>query len=100
MLTRIEEMNSGGDEIPVSGGFYLRALPLSFLYWGLKKINQFEPFILYFHPWESYEKTPRYKLPLFNRVISYYGIRSALEKLEFLLESFRFARVDHVLGLT
>jgi hypothetical protein len=86
-------------KIPISGGFYLRALPLSFLDWGLKKINQSKPFILYFHPWESYEKTPRFKLPLFNRVISYYGIRSALKKLEFLLENFRFARVDHVLGL-
>jgi polysaccharide deacetylase family protein (PEP-CTERM system associated) len=87
-------------KIPISGGFYLRALPLSFLYWGLKKINQSKPFILYFHPWESYEKTPQYKLPLFNRVISYYGIRSALKKLEFLLKNFRFARVDQVLGLT
>ena len=86
-------------KIPISGGFYLRALPLSFIYWGLKKINQSKPFILYFHPWESYAKTPRFKLPFCNRVISYYGISSALKKLEFLLEHFKFARVDQVLGL-
>jgi polysaccharide deacetylase family protein (PEP-CTERM system associated) len=85
-------------KIPISGGFYLRALPLSFIYWGLKKINRSEPFILYFHPWEGYEKTPRIKLPLLNRIISYYGIPSALKKLEFLLKNFRFARVDHILG--
>ncbi len=86
-------------KIPISGGFYLRALPLPFIHWGLKKINQSKPFLLYFHPWEGYEKTPRFKLPLFNRVISYYGISTALNKLEFLLRHFKFARVDQVLGL-
>lgn len=86
-------------KIPIAGGFYLRIFPLPFIYWGLKRINQHHPFLIYFHPWESHEKTPRLKLPLFNRVISYYGIRSALKKLEFLLKNFRFARVDHVLGL-
>lgn len=86
-------------KIPISGGFYLRALPLSFIYWGLKKINQSGLFMLYFHPWEGYEKTPRFKLPVYNRVISYYGISTALKKLEFLLRHFKFARVDQVLGL-
>jgi len=86
-------------KIPISGGFYFRILPLPFLYWGLKRINRDKPFLLYFHPWESYEKTPRFKLPLFNRVISYYGVSSALKKLEFLLEHFKFTRVDHLLGL-
>jgi polysaccharide deacetylase family protein (PEP-CTERM system associated) len=86
-------------KIPISGGFYLRALPSSFLYWGLRRINRTQPFLLYFHPWEGYEKTPRFKLPLYNRVISYYGISSALKKFEFLLKHFKFARVDQVLGL-
>ena len=86
-------------KIPISGGFYFRILPLPFLYWGLKRINRDKPFLLYFHPWESYEKTPRFKLPLFNRVISYYGVSSALKKLEFLLKHFKFTRVDHLLGL-
>ena len=86
-------------KIPISGGFYLRALPLPFLLWGLKRINRSQPFLVYFHPWEGYEKTPRFKLPLFNRIISYYGISSALKKFEFLLKHFRFARVDQVLEL-
>ena len=89
----------GGLKIPISGGFYLRALPRSFLDWGLRRINRSQPFLVYFHPWEGYEKTPRFKLPVYNRVISYYGISSALRKLEFLLRHFRFARVDQVLGL-
>jgi len=89
----------GGLKIPISGGFYLRALPRSFLGWGLRRINRSQPFLVYFHPWEGYEKTPRFKLPLFNRMISYYGISSALKKFEFLLRHFRFARVDQVLDL-
>jgi polysaccharide deacetylase family protein (PEP-CTERM system associated) len=87
-------------KIPVSGGFYLRACPLPILHWGLKRMNrQGRPFLVYFHPWEGYRGTPRLRLPLYNQLISYYGIRSALGKLEFLLKHFRFSRVDRVLGL-
>ena len=86
-------------KIPISGGFYLRALPRPFIYWGLKRINRSQPFVAYLHPWEGYEKTPRFKLPLYNRIISYYGISSALNKFEFLLKNFRFSRVDQILGL-
>ncbi len=89
----------GGLKIPISGGVYLRVLPLPFLRWGLKRINRSHPFLVYFHPWEGYEKTPRLKLPLYSRVITYYGCRSALKKLEVLLKNFKFARVDQVLGL-
>ena len=92
-------MNLGRLRIPITGGFYLRVIPVRFQCWGLKRINRNRPFLLYFHPWEGYEKTPRLKLPLYNRLISYYGIRPALGKLAFLLKRFRFARVDQVLGL-
>ncbi|RPJ08195.1 MAG: DUF3473 domain-containing protein [Deltaproteobacteria bacterium] len=84
-------------KIPISGGFYLRVLPLPFLFWGLKRINRHRPFVLYFHPWEGYMKTPRQKLPLSDRVITYYGMRSSLRKFEFLLQRFKFGRVDEVL---
>jgi polysaccharide deacetylase family protein (PEP-CTERM system associated) len=86
-------------KVPIAGGFYLRMFPSRFLSWGLKRINQSQPFILYVHPWESYEKTPRFKLPLYKRIISYYGIDSVMIKLEYLLKDFLFARVDRVLGL-
>jgi len=89
----------GGLKIPIAGGFYLRMFPSRFLSWGLKRINQSQPFILYVHPWESYEKTPRFNLPLYKRIISYYGIDSVMIKLEYLLKDFLFARVDRVLGL-
>jgi hypothetical protein len=86
-------------KIPIAGGFYLRMFPLPFLFWGLRRMNQSQSFILYVHPWESYEKTPRLKLPLYNRIISYYGIDSVMKKLEYLLKHFLFTRVDRVLGI-
>jgi polysaccharide deacetylase family protein (PEP-CTERM system associated) len=92
-------LNVGRLKIPISGGFYLRILPLPFLLWGLKRINSHQPFLLYFHPWEGYEKTPKLDLPLYNRLISYYGIGAAMKKLESILKHFRLTRVDEVLGL-
>lgn len=85
--------------IPISGGFYLRIFPLPFIYWGLKRINRSNPSLVYLHPWEGYDKTPRLKVPLYNQVIIYYGSSSVLKKFEFLLKHFRFARMDQVLGL-
>ena len=86
-------------KIPISGGFYLRILPLPFIYWGLRRINRSNPFLAYFHPWEGYNKTPRLKVPLYHYVILYYRSSSVLKKFEYLLKHFRFARVDQVLGL-
>jgi len=86
-------------KIPFVGGFYFRLFPLPFLSWGLKRINRTYPIILYFHPWESYGKTPRLKIPLYDRFILYYGNHSMLRKLEYLLKHFKFVRIDQVLGL-
>jgi len=86
-------------KIPFTGGFYFRLSPLPFLHWGLKRINRHYPIILYFHPWESYEKTPKLKIPLYDRFVLYYGNKFMLRKLEFLMKRFRFVRIDQVLGL-
>jgi polysaccharide deacetylase family protein (PEP-CTERM system associated) len=82
---------------PIAGGFYLRALPLWFLKWGIKKVNRKRPAIIYIHPWETYPGVPRLKLPPFSRFEAYYGIPSALMKLEALLREFKFAPVKDVL---
>ena len=80
-----------GKRIPVAGGFYLRVLPLWFLRFAIARVNKTRPAIIYLHPWETHAKTPRLKnLPLFSRFVTYYGINSALRKLEGLLERFKF----------
>lgn len=88
-----------GWNIPISGGFYLRAMPFWLLKFLMRKVNKTRPAVVYVHPWETYEKTPRLKLPMHSQFITYYGIDSALKKLEGLLRSFKFAPMKEVLGL-
>lgn len=87
-----------GGNIPIAGGFYLRLLPLWFLKYGISRVNQERPAILYIHPWEMYSKTVRLQLPLFKRLITYYGIDSSLEKLEELLKEFKFTAIRNVIS--
>lgn len=86
-----------GWNIPISGGFYLRVLPIWFIKYAIKRVNKDRPAILYIHPWEVYPETPKLKLPLFPRFVSYYGIHSALNKLDELLSEFEFGPIRDVL---
>jgi len=87
--------------IPVAGGFYLRALPLWFLRLAIRRVNRARPAIIYIHPWETYPGTPRIKgLPLLSRFEAYHGINTALRKFEALLREFRFDRIDRVIERT
>ena len=88
----------GGARMPVSGGFYLRALPYPLVAWALRRINRERPFVLYCHPWECDPGTPRRRLGLVNGLITYTGLRSARHKLTRLLDDFRCTRLDEVLA--
>jgi len=88
-----------GMNIPVAGGFYLRVLPSSFLKFALKRTALTRPVIVYIHPWETYDKTPRVDgLPRLHRFVTYYGINKALWKLEQLLAELRFRPIKEVLA--
>jgi len=89
-----------GMKIPMAGGFYLRALPLWFLKFAIRRVNKVRPAVIYVHPWETYVNTPRLRLPLSSRFITYYGIGSSLGKLEALIKNFEFKPVKQVLGLS
>ncbi len=90
-----------GMSVPVSGGFYLRAMPLWLLRALLQGINARDnPFVVYMHPWETDAQTPRVQgLGLVSRWITYTGQSTALRKLEALLEAFAFAPLRDVLSL-
>jgi polysaccharide deacetylase family protein (PEP-CTERM system associated) len=96
----ISLLTFGKLRIPIAGGGYFRMYPLPLLHWGLKRMSRRHSFLIYYHPWEGDPKTPRLKLSILNRIRSYYGVPAAFKKLEFLLKHFKFARVDHILGLT
>jgi len=91
-----------GTAIPISGGTYMRLLPQGLWRGLLNRVNQEgRPFVIYAHPWEMDSGTPRVaKLSPGERMISYFGIDSALQKLEMLLRSFRMAPLRSVLRLS
>ncbi len=84
---------------PISGGFFLRLIPIRIQTMFLKLINKQRPFIIYIHPWECSQDTPKIKLNCFSSFIFYYNIKSSLSKLEILLKNFKFDRIDNVLGV-
>ena len=86
-----------GKNIPIAGGFYLRVLPLRFLRFGINRVNRDRPAIIYIHPWETHSQTIRLKMPLFPRFVTYYGIDSALKKLEALLKELKFKPIRELL---
>jgi peptidoglycan-N-acetylglucosamine deacetylase len=89
---------TAGLRLPVSGGFYLRVLPLPVLMHALRQVSRTRPIVLYLHPWEAYPDTPVVPgLPVWDRAITYYGRSSALRKLERILDVFPFARLRDVL---
>ena len=89
----------GKIRIPVSGGFYLRVLPYFMLKAMLKRVNKIRPFVIYLHPWETFDGTPRMKkIGYKNTFITYYGINSCLKKVENLLRDFEFTSLKEVIG--
>lgn len=85
--------------LPVSGGFYLRAIPAPLLLTLLKQVASRRPVVLYLHPWECYAATPRVPgLPLSGRIITYLNRSSALAKLERILGELEFGPLRTVLA--
>ncbi len=89
-----------GRRLPISGGFYLRALPWPLLLHALRQVSQRRPIVLYLHPWEAYTQTPVASgLSRKEAFITYHNRASALAKLERLLSEFPFAPLRDVLAL-
>lgn len=88
-----------GKNIPIAGGFYLRVLPFWFLKFAIGRINKKRPAVIYIHPWETFKDTPRLNVPHHIKFEAYYGINSAMYKLEELLKEFEFAPIKEVLDL-
>jgi len=90
-----------GINVPVSGGFYFRLLPVRFLRFALTRITTSRPAVLYLHLRDIYPDAPRISgLPLSARVFHYWGLNKALEKLRFLLNHMKFTTVKNTLGLS
>ncbi len=90
-----------GYQVPICGGFYLRAMPTPVLKHFLGRVNRRgDPFLIYLHSWEADAHMPRVKgLSLGAWWITYHHMNSTLGKLEELLKSYRFAPLREVLAL-
>jgi polysaccharide deacetylase family protein (PEP-CTERM system associated) len=77
-----------GFRVPVAGGFYLRALPQALLSGMLGRAHARGPIALYVHPWECAPDLPRLRLPLAERLITYFGLKSVIPKLDRLVARF------------
>jgi polysaccharide deacetylase family protein (PEP-CTERM system associated) len=81
----------GSMQLPAAGGGYLRIFPLRYTRWAMSQVEREEqPAIVYFHPWEVDPEQPRVAAKLRSRFRHYTNLRMMMDRLRFLLKSYRF----------
>jgi polysaccharide deacetylase family protein (PEP-CTERM system associated) len=89
----------GSWRFPVTGGGYLRLLPLSFQLQTLKGMERRgETFLVYVHPWEFDPEQPRIVASLRSRLRHYSRLSDTHSRLRLLLRRFRFDKLSATLG--
>ncbi|BAU29709.1 polysaccharide deacetylase family protein (PEP-CTERM system associated) [Aneurinibacillus soli] len=91
-------LKKGGVTFPFCGGFYLRALPTSFLTWALRQVNRTRLGMIYVHPWEVDTEQPRLKTSPLIRFVHYYNLGTTRRKLERLLQEFSFTTLGELIA--
>lgn len=91
-----------GRNWPTAGGGYFRLLPLAVSLWLLRRAarDRGVPAIFYFHPWELDPRQPRISgASARARFRHYVNLHRFEPRLEILLRSFKWDRVDRVFGV-
>ena len=88
-----------GKSMPVSGGFYLRFLPLRT---SLTSIRNYEkqkiPATIYVHSWElTPEFIPKIKLPFKENFVTFHKIKNTYSRLEKILQHHHFSSFNNFL---
>lgn len=100
----VTTLRVAGYNLPSSGGGYFRLLPYALSRWMLRRVNAVdrESAIFYFHPWEIDAGQPRIAgIDAKTRFRHYVNIRRMDERLQQLLNDFRWGRMDDIfLGRT
>jgi len=74
-----------GKDWPVGGGFFLRALPLAYLRWAIRRYNnEGYPAVVYLHPWELDPDHPIPAMSFKERRIHLMGLHSTERKVRAL----------------
>jgi len=89
-----------GLNVPVGGGGYFRLYPWMLTRYLLTQVNrQDRPFMFYVHPWEIDPDQPRLALGSYpTRFRHYVNLRATAQKLERLLDTFRFGTMQESLA--
>jgi polysaccharide deacetylase family protein (PEP-CTERM system associated) len=97
----ISTVRLAGLNLPFVGGGYLRHFPLSFIRWGMRRLNLFErrPAILYIHPWEIDPEQPVQPVRWLTRVRHYRNLDRTESRLAKLFSEYHFTSCREVLGL-
>jgi polysaccharide deacetylase family protein (PEP-CTERM system associated) len=89
-----------GKRIPCSGGGYFRIFPYALTRRLIHYCNKRNhPIVFYLHPWEIDPAQPRKKLPWLKQFRHYYNLDKTFNRLERLLNDFRFTSIREVLSL-
>lgn len=85
--------------LPIAGGGYLRLLPAPLLRRGIEKINlqEQQPSVLYFHPWEIDPDQPRIRAGFRSRLRHYLNLHRTEKKVRYLLKTLKFGTMSDVL---
>lgn len=85
--------------LPVGGGGYFRLFPYWFTHRALSWVNQHDnkPFVFYLHPWEIDVNQPRIKGRWLSRFRHYNNLSKCYDRLDKLLNQFKFSTVQDVL---
>jgi len=90
-----------GYRLPISGGGYFRLYPFFFSHRCFHHLNRKSkrPFVFYIHPWEVDPLQPRMKVgSRLSRFRHYVNLKRTERKLDSLLKSFQFGRMDEVIA--
>jgi polysaccharide deacetylase family protein (PEP-CTERM system associated) len=80
-----------GINFPAAGGGYLRIFPLAYTHWVFRQFEKAgRPLVLYLHPWEIDPQQPRIAGPLKSRFRHYTNLHQTQNRLEMLLQRYRF----------
>lgn len=80
-----------GMNFPAAGGGYLRIFPLAYTSWVFRQFEKAgKSLVLYLHPWEIDPEQPRLSGPLKSRFRHYTNLHRTQERLEALLQRYRF----------
>ena len=84
--------------LPIAGGGYLRLLPAGVIRSGIASINieERQPAVVYFHPWEIDPDQPRIQAGIKSRFRHYLNLRGTEKKLMYLFGNLSFAPMKEV----